>query len=403
MKILKAKTVITGDGKTIIENGAIVVNDKGLIEKVAGQAVIEEKYPNNEVFDYGDATILPGLIDTHVHIGYWQTKSDKDIYNGHTGLITLLAVEELQQALSLGVTTIRTVTEPKDQAYCLKMAYSKGFIKGPRYITSNVGISCTGGHGTQVPGMIIEANGPYEFREAVREQIKTGADWIKLLASHRTHMCEITQEELNAAVDETHRWQKKCCIHAGSEISIESSIKAGVDTIEHGTFMTVEQAKIAKDKGIAWVPTIIAYYSGYQFMKQIVESESIQSPHKLIINENYTYFKESTNRYKEYFKQIADTGIKIATGTDIVFETMPITPVSDEIKLMTEFGMNTLQAIQCGTSSAAEILDLGDTIGLLKEGYIADILVINGNAAEDITTLKNVAEVFKDGETVYKK
>lgn len=403
MKIIKAKTIIIGDGKAVIESGSVAVNDKGLIEKVGLQKNIEKEFQNAEVIDYGDATILPGLIDTHVHIGYWQTKSDKYIYDGHPGLIMLLAVEELKQALSLGVTTLRTVTEPKDHAYALKKAYAKGFITGPRYITSNVGISSTGGHGTQLPGFIVEANGPYEFRAAVREQIKTGADWIKILASHRTHMCEITQEELNAAADEAHRWLRKCCIHAGTEVSIEAAIEAGFDTIEHGTFMTVEQAKRAKEKGIAWVPTIIPYWYGYQSMKSVVEADNVTEAYRPMIEENYDYFKECAERYKEYFKQIADTGIKIATGTDIVFEEMPITPVADEMKLMVDFGLNTLQAIQSGTSTAAEILDLEDTVGLIKEGYIADLLVIEGNGVEDITALKNVKEVYRDGEVVYKK
>ncbi len=399
MKILKAKTVIVGDGDTVIKDGAVVI-EKGLITRVGQQQEIETDSCDN-IVDYGDSTILPGLIDMHVHIAYWQTKSDKDLYLNQPGLVSLLAANELQQALALGVTTIRNVGEPQGQAYALKMGYKKGFITGPRYITSASGISCTGGHGTQIPDMIMEVNGPYQFRAAVREQIKKGADWIKVLASHRTHMCEITQQELNAAADEAHRWLRKCCIHAGTTTAIDAAIEAGFDTIEHGTFMTVEQAQRAKEKGIAWIPTIIPYWNGYQMMKKMIDSGEIPVAHQAIIDENYAYFAECAARYQQYFKEIASTGIKIAVGTDIVWETLPITPVADEMKLMVDFGMGILQTIKCGTSAAAEVLGLGDTVGLLREGYLADILVVDNDAATNITALKNVREVYRDGEVVY--
>jgi imidazolonepropionase-like amidohydrolase len=405
MKVIKAKTIITGDGKTVINEGAVAINESGKIEKAGIGEEISAMFPQAEVVEYGNATILPGLIDMHVHLGYWQMRSDKDVYDGHPGLIILMAVEELKEALSLGVTTLRTVTDPKDFAYTLKNAYKKGYISGPRFITSNVGITSTGGHGTQIEGAMVEANNPYEFRAAVREQIKTGADWIKLLASHRSPMCEITQEELNAAVDETHRWLKKCCVHAGTEISIEAAIEAGFDTIEHGTFMTVEQAKRAKEKGIAWVPTILPYQTGYEIMKKMIkEKRELEGTlTEVDVEENFVYFEESAMRYKEYFKQIADTGIKIAVGTDMVFDKTPITPIADEMVLMVKYGMKTLEAIKCATSVASEILELENEIGLLEEGYIADLLVVDGDAAENIAALKNVNEVYRDGKVVYSK
>jgi imidazolonepropionase-like amidohydrolase len=262
----------------------------------------------------------------------------------------------------------------------------------------------TGGHCAQdSDAIIIEADGPYAFRAAVREQIKTGADWIKILASHRTHMCEVTQEELNAVVDETHRWHRKCCIHAGTEAAIEAAIEAGFNTIEHGTFMTIEQAQKAKAKGIAWIPTLIPYMTGYEKMKKMLESKEIPFTQRLGIEENYAYYKESVERYTEYFKRIADTGIKIAVGTDMDSDTASITLVADEMDFMVKLGMDILEVIKCGTSVAAEILGLGNKLGLLEEGYIADIVVVNGNGTEDITALKNVKDVYRDGEVVYSK
>jgi len=405
MKIIKAKSIIIGDGMTVINDGAVAINDYGKIEKVGAGEEICDMFPNAEIIDYGEATVLPGLIDMHVHLGYWQMRADKDVYDGHPGLITLMAIEELKEALSLGVTTLRSVSDPKDLAYTLKNAYKKGYISGPRFITSNVGITSTGGHGTQIKGLNVEANGPYEFRAAVRAQIKTGADWIKIMASHRTPMCEITQEELNSVVDETHRWLKKCCIHAGTETAIETAIEAGFDTIEHGTFMTVEQAERAKEKGIAWVPTILPYQTGYEIMKKAVEEnyEGEGSMTEADIEENFEYFEKSALRYKEYFKKIVDTGIKVAVGTDMVFDKTAITPVADEMILMVGYGMSPLDAIKCATSVASELLDLEDELGLLKADYIADLLVVEGDPVADITALKNVKEVYRDGKVVYSR
>ncbi len=399
MKILLADRAIVGDGERVIEQAGMCVDQRGSIVAVGTAAEMQERFPNVEPTRYDGCTILPGLIDLHVHIGYWWNKPDASQYNDY--LVALLAAKNLKEALSLGVTTIRDVAASDGLCGALKTALRQKMIAGPRIFEVNQGIIMTGGHGWQLKGALREANGPWDVRAAVREQVRAGADWIKLMSSHRTPTPEFTQEELDAAVDEAHRLGRKCCVHASLQPAIPMAIQAGFDTIEHATFMTVDQAKQMAEKGLVWVPTMITFFQIAEHYRQAMQAEESGGEFYEYLLKYGSFFMESEQAYRENFAKLMETGVKIATGTDIVLDKYPITPVADEIGLMVELGMPPIKAIQAATQTAADVLDQGDRFGSLAEGLLADVLVVKGNPLEDITALKQVQEVLLAGESRY--
>ncbi|MEJ8544402.1 amidohydrolase family protein [Brevibacillus borstelensis] len=400
MKLLTADHLVTGDGERVIEQAAICVDERGVITDVGTETELTERYPALEPSRYDGCTIMPGLIDLHVHIGYWYNKPDFTEYDGT--LKALLAASNLREALSLGVTTIRDVASEDGLCRSLKYARKQKLLVSPRIYDVNQGIIMTGGHGWQLKGSLREANGPWEVRAAVREQVRAGADWIKLMTSHRTHTPEFTQEELDAAVDEAHRLGRKCCVHASMQPSIQMAIDAGFDTIEHTTFMTVEQARQMAEKGLVWVPTMATFFQLAEHSRSILRSQA--DSHGLLdeaLQLSESFFIESEKAYRENFAKLMETGVKIAAGTDIVLDQQPITPVAEEIALMVELGMEPLRAIRAATQTAAEVLDQGHHFGTLAPGYQADILVVQGNPLVNIACLKQVREVFLDGVSVF--
>lgn len=400
--IIAVDKIITGDGLTVLNNTAVLIDEKGIISKIGNLEQLKASYPDEMVKEYKGSTLLPGLIDMHVHIGYWWSKPDFSEYNDF--MIAYMSLKNAHDAFASGVTTIRDVASPEHLCRSMNMAANKGFIQIPRIINSGVGLCMTGGHGWPLKGGIKEANSPWELRAAIREQIKNGAQWVKLMASHRTDTPEFTQEELNAAVDECHRVGVKICVHAGTQPSIQMCIDAGFDTIEHGTYLTVEQAQQMKEKNIVWVPTIIAYTFIYEYFKAKLEKEvNDYSAFDDIEMNDYGYFKKAADAYRDNFAKLIKTGVKTVAGTDMVIDGAPVTPVARELKYMVDYGMEPLEAVKAATSSCAEVLGLSDKVGQVKEGLIADLLLVEGDPLKDISCISKVIEVYYGGESVYKK
>ncbi len=396
--ILTANTILIGDDQTVLHNYGVLVNSGGIIQAVAPLAQLKTEYPGETVQNYGEATIMPGLVDMHIHLATHDTQPDAYLYNEH--LTAYLAESRAKEALSLGVTTLRDVSGQNQ--LCLKMvqAAEKGYIGPiPRIIHTNRGICATGGHGWT--GDCLQVDGPDAIRQAIRLEIREGADWIKLMSSHRSDVCEYTQEELKAAVDEAHRHKVKIAVHAGTQPSIGMCIDAGFDTIEHGTFMTVEQAGQMREKGLAWVPTIIAYTYAYEYLSERRSAPPANSTDRtsLIF---FSYFENAYLAYKNNFRALYDTGVTVCCGTDMVLLGAPTVPVARELQYMVDYGITPVQAIATATGNCAKVLDRSGQIGELIPGAEADILVVEGNASQDIKALNHVKEVFLKGQSVHR-
>ena len=253
--ILRAKYLITGDGRTCLQDQAVYLDKEGKIGWIGDAAEAAGRYPEEMVKDYGEATILPGLFDMHVHFGYYYSQPDLDNYDDY--MVAYYALEQAKQSLRFGITTVRDLSCPPNLMKQLRLAGQKGYVTVPRIIHADAGICMTGGHGHQ--DGVEEADSPWGVRAAIRRQLRAGADWVKILTSNRGDIPEFTQEELDAAVDEAHRQGVKIAVHSGTQPSIQMCIDAGFDTIEHGTFLTEVQARQMAKKGIAWTPTITGY------------------------------------------------------------------------------------------------------------------------------------------------
>lgn len=390
--------LLTGDGKTHLKDAAVAVSKTGRIQDVGEKDEILKKYPGEEVKDYGNVTLLPGLCDMHVHFGYYYSQPDQ--YNFDDFMIAYYAQEQAKQALHLGITTVRDLSSSHNLMKQLRLAGEKGYVKVPRIIHSDTGMCMTGGHGHD--DGIEEVDGEWEIRKEIRKQIRDGADWVKILTSNRTSIPEFTQEELNAAVDESHRVGVKCAVHAGLQPSLQMAIDAGFDTIEHGTLLTYEQVQQMAANGQAWVPTMTAYTVLYEFCKEKLEAgfnEGDRIAAKAI--NDMAFFKPAYNAYKENFKKFYDTGVTICTGSDMVLYEAPPLPINRELELMVEYGITPVQAIETSTSNPAKVLGMEDVMGQLKPGLEADMIVVRGDVAEDIKALKELVDVYMSGELVY--
>lgn len=396
--IICAKHMITGDGKTVLENQAVAV-ENGKIKKIGTKEELVKEFPDKEVKDYGDATILPGLCDMHVHLGYWFSQPDSFNYNDY--LITMYAIQHAQAGLARGITSVRDLTSARKLCATMKLAAEKGFVVLPRITHVDNGMCMTGGHGYDDD--IAQVDGPWAIRQEIRRQVRDGAEWIKLLTTHRSHIPEYTQEELDAAVDECHRRGIKCAIHAGTQPGIQQSIDAGFDTIEHGTFLTYEQVQQMAEKGLAWTPTIMAYTYLYEVTKKNLEEHAGEPASDTVMQKemaNWEFFEPAYKAYRDNFKKFYDTGVTVIAGTDMVIYGSPLLPLPRELQYMVEYGITPVQAIQTATYNPAKVLGCENERGLVQEGLDADLLVVGGDLSQDITLLNDVKLVTLGGKRV---
>ncbi|MCF2554432.1 amidohydrolase family protein [Faecalicatena contorta] len=397
--IICAKYLMTGDGKTVLTDKAVLIGADGKIQKIASKEELVKEFPQEEVKDYGDATILPGLFDMHVHLAYWYSQPDSFNYNDQ--MITLYALQHAQAAFERGITSVRDLSSYHGVCKSLKLAAEKGFITVPKITHTDTGMCMTGGHACdEVP----EVDGPWEVRKEIRKQVRDGAEWVKILTTHRSHIPEFTQEELDVAVDECHRRGIKCAVHAGTNPGIQMCIDAGFDTIEHATFMTVDHAKQMAEKGIAWTPTIMAYTLLYEICKDKMENHAGMPVNDPVMQKeinDYQYFEPAYKAYRDNFKAFYDTGVTVIAGTDMVMYQSPLLPLPRELQYMVEYGITPVQAIQTATSNPAKVLGVENERGLIKEGLDADILVVGGNLSKDIKCLNDVKLVTMDGKRVF--
>ena len=398
--IICTKYLITGDGKTVLEDKAVLTDEVGKIKKISTKEDLVSNFPNEEVKDFGNATLLPGLFDMHVHLGYYFSQPDTFNYNDQ--LITMFAIQHAQSAFERGITSVRDMTSARKLCSTMKLAAEKGFLVLPRITHVDNGMCMTGGHGYDDD--IAQVDGPWEIRKEIRRQVRDGAEWVKVLTTHRSHIPEFTQEELDAAVDECHRRGIKCAVHAGTHPGIQMCIDAGFDTIEHGTFLTVEQAEQMAKNGQAWTPTIMAYTYLYEVCKETLEKYKDAPANDIVMQKelaNYEYFEPAYKAYRDNFKKLYDTGVTVLAGTDMVMYGSPLLPLNRELQYMVEYGITPVQAIQTATENPAKVLGFSDLRGLVKEGLDADLLVVEGNLSEDITCINNVKFVTLGGKKVF--
>src|SRR6266568_2383973 len=406
---LKAARLFDGKSKALITNGVVIVQGDKIVDSGSNLPVPA----GAQVIDLGDATLSPGFMDAHTHLtldysgNYNQRRLDELDLNVSEQAIK--AVTFARATVEAGFTTVRDlgsrfVGSKEFVDVALRNSINKGVIVGPRMLVATYGIGATGGHFDPTSGfrdMLFGhepdytdgiADGPEEIRKAVRFEVKNGADIIKAAVSggvlslaDEVDTPQLTPAEMAALVDESHRLRKKVAVHCHGDQAAREAIEAGVDSIEHGSFMKPETLTMMKKKGAFLTPTLMA-------------SEWIMG--KL---DNYPAALQAKAKAagvarSDMFRNAVKMGVKISFGTDAAV--YPHGQNAKEFKLMVDLGMAPIDALKSATANDAELLGIAQKVGTLEKGKLADIVAMPGDPASDITATERVFFVMKEGKIV---
>ena len=395
---IKAARLFDGSSGALTQPGLVIVSD-GKIQSVGGNIVP----PGATILDLGDATLLPGFIDAHTHL----SQEFNPNYDGAALLslqrnvaeTSIRATRDARNTLMAGFTTVRDVGGSDFIDVGLRNAINAGVVPGPRMLVAVHALGSTGGHCDDSAGFRFGVfnretgpengviNSPDQARYAVRFNIKYGADVIKTCASggvlsptDDVDVPQLSQEELNALVDEAHILRRKTAAHAHGAEAAKRAIRAGIDSIEHGTFLDDEALRVMHDKGTFLVPTLSVRIG----LKESKFPPLVQAKVDQVVNKQDTMVKRALA-----------LGVRIAPSTDAAV--YPHGENAAEFGFMTADGMTLAQSLQAGTSVAAELLGLSNKVGTLKAAMLADIVAVPGNPLQDINVTRSVVFVMKDG------
>ena len=406
--VIKAARLFDGKNDRLVSPGVIVVTNNKITATGANATVPA----GAEVIELGDATLMPGFMDAHTHLSYPFERDyrvqELDQLKKVIPERTLDAVDIVRRTLMAGFTTVRDLGSGDYIDVGLRNAIASGKIPGPRMLVSVHALGSTGGHCDPfagfVPGLFGREsgitdgviNGAEQARLAVRYNINHGADVIKTCATggvlsltDDVDTPQLTQAELDALVDEAHALRRKTAAHAHGASGAKRAIRAGIDSIEHGSFLDDEALDLMKARGTYYVPTLMAAQGLKErlsdgYLPQVIEVKARAAMASL----------DATVR-----KAIAK-GVKIAVGTDAAV--YPHGRNAGEFGLLVDLGMKPIDALKAGTSVDAELLGVMDRTGTLEPGKLADIVACPGNPLENIRLVEKVRFVMKDG-VVYRK
>jgi imidazolonepropionase-like amidohydrolase len=407
--VLKAARMFDGKSKSLVQNGVVIVQGDKIVDVGSNIAIPSDA----KVIDLGDMTLSPGFMDAHTHLtadfsGDFNKRRLEQL-DLNVSEQAIRAVGYARTTVEAGFTTVRDVgsrfvssREIVDVA--LRNAINKGLIVGPRMLVATKGIGATGGHFDPTGGFRDFlfgrepdytdgiGDGPDQIRKAVRFEVKNGADVIKAAVSggvlslaDEVDTPQLTPAEMAALVDESHRLRKKVAVHCHGDQAAREAIEAGVDSIEHGSFMKPETLTLMKQKGTFLTPTLMA--------SEYIMAKIDQYPAALQAKAKAAY-----NARSEMFRNALKVGVKISFGTDAAV--FPHGQNAKEFALMTGLGMAPIDAVKAATSSDAELLGIAQKVGTLEKGKLADIIAMPGDPNADITVTERVSFVMKEGKVI---
>jgi len=402
--VIHAGTLLDRPGKeprrnasVLIQNGRIASVQDGFVKPVDGVTVI----------DLRDRFVLPGLIDCHVHLD-----SDRAGVEGQLASVTDNAAMSAYEAewnarktLDAGFTTVRNLGSGDGVTLALRDAIAKGWAVGPRIVDAGRGISTTSGHMDSTLGFreelhpVLEASrntcdGADDCRRAVRKQISLGVDLIKIATTGGVNSrigvglgAQMFEDEVKAIVETAHLYGKKVAVHAHGADGIAMALRAGADSIEHGTLLDEEALKLFRSSKAYYVPTL-STVNGY--LERIAANPNAYVPE---VRKKIDWRIGITG---ESLRKAIPAGVRIAFGTDAGVSKHGRN--ADEFELMVKHGMTPATAIQAATTNAADLLGIADQVGSLEPGKLADIVAVQGDPLSDVTVLKKIAFVVKEGK-----
>src|SRR6266850_4397157 len=406
---LKAARLFDGKSSSLLQNGVVIVRGDKIVD--AGSNL---PLPSGaQVIDLGDATLSPGFMDAHTHLtadysGNYNERRLQEL-DLNVSEQAIRATVFARATVEAGFTTVRDlgsrfVASREFVDVALRNSINKGTIVGPRMLVATKGIGATGGHFDPTSGFRDFlfgrepgytdgiANGPDEIRKAVRFEVKNGADVIKAAVSggvlslaDEVDTPQFTPAEIAALVDETHRLRKKVAVHCHGDQAGHDAIEAGVDSIEHGSFLKPETLTMMKNKGTFLTPTLMAT----EWIMHKLESypEALQAK-----------AKAAGAARSDMFRNAIKLGVKIGFGTDAAV--FPHGQNAKEFALMVGLGMTPIDALRTATGNNAELFGIAGKVGTLEKGKLADVIAMPGDPITDITATERVFFVMKEGKII---
>jgi imidazolonepropionase-like amidohydrolase len=407
--VLKAARLFDGKSKTLAQNGVVIVQGNKIVDAGSNLPAPTDA----QVIDLGDATLSPGFMDGHTHLtldfsGNYNERRLKEV-DLNVSEQAIIATTHARATVEAGFTTVRDlgsrfVGSKEFVDVALRNSINKGVIVGPRMLVATYGIGATGGHFDPTSGfrdMLFGhepdfsqgiADGPDAIRKAVRFEVKNGADVIKAAVSggvlslaDEVDTPQLTPAEMAALVDESHRLRKKVAVHCHGDQAAKEAIEAGVDSIEHGSFMKPETLTLMKNKGTYLTPTLMA--------TEWIMSKIDNYPPAL-----QAKAKAAAAARSDMFRNAVKMGIKVSFGTDAAV--FPHGQNAKEFKLMVDLGMQPIDALKTATGNAADLFGIAQKTGTLEKGKFADVIAMPGDPTADITATERVSFVMKEGKII---
>ncbi len=403
--VLKAARLFDGKTESLLPNPMVIVEGKS-IKAVGDQLAIPD---GAKVIDLGDATICPGFIDAHTHLTHERTADyNQGFVDGMRREVAeqaILSTVYARRTIEAGFTTVRDVGSSDFLDVGLRNSIAKGVVPGPRMLVCVHALGALGGHSDrnglrhdllpqrhEAEGI---ASGPDRIREAVRYQVKFGADVIKFCASggvlslaDEVDTPQLTLAEMTALCDEAHRLRKKVACHSHGDQAARDAVLAGVNSIEHGSFLSSDTLKLMKERGTYLIPTLMAPDS---IMPNLAKFPAEIAAKAVAANESLA----------KTFAEAVRLGVKIGFGTDSGVSKHGEN--AREFRLMVQHGMSPIAALQAATSADAELLGLAKSIGTIEPGKLADIVAVPGDPLAEISATEHVIFVMKEGAVVVGK
>ena len=406
---LKSARLFDGKSNALVQNGVVIVQGDKIVDAGSNLPI-----PSGaQVIDLGDATLSPGFMDAHTHLtadfsGNYNERRLREL-DLNVSEQAINATAFARATVKAGFTTVRDlgsrfVASREFVDVALRNSINKGVIVGPRMLVATKGIGATGGHFDPTSGFRDFlfgrepdytdgiANGPDEIRKAVRFEVKNGADVIKAAVSggvlslaDEVDTPQLTPAEMAALVDGSHRLRKKVAVHCHGDQAAREAIDAGVDSIEHGSFMKPDTVTMMKKKGTFLTPTLMA--SEWIMGKLDNYPPALQAK-----------AKAATAARSEMFRNAVKMGIKISFGTDAAV--YPHGQNAKEFKLMVDLGMAPIDALKSATANDADLLGITQKVGTLEKGKLADVIAMPGDPTTDITVTERVSFVMREGKII---
>jgi imidazolonepropionase-like amidohydrolase len=386
----------------MVEEPVIVITD-GRIASVVGRGGARPVIPAGaKRIDLPGMTLLPGLIDMHVHLASTPVIGGRRRLDYTDSFWATLGVPNAKSMLDAGFTTVRNLGAGEYADIALKQGIEGGFFPGPRIVPAAYSFGATGGHcggGNGLPPSLSKAvergvNGPEAVRTQIRENRKFGAEVIKVCAtggvfSRNTDpgAQQMTEAELRAAAEEAHMLGMKIAAHAHGTPGIKAALRAGIDTIEHASLVDDEGIRLAKERG--------AFFSMDIFNTEYTQSEGKKNG---VDEENLQKDRDVADIQRNNFRKAHQAGVKMVFGSDA--GVMPHGTAAGQFRIMTQYGMTPIEAIQSATRNAAQALGRERDVGAIVVGRYGDMIAVNGNPLVDIRQLEDVDVVIKGGKLV---